>query len=90
MGIEDYDAPRLSEIGRTLSGLDRKIDDFRSEIRTQLNDKVSKETYEAQRQAYLDRIVNLEQTIRSANARFWGGFGSVVVGLILTYLELKK
>lgn len=89
MGLDDYDAPRLSEIGRTLSSLDRKIDDFRNEIRTQLNDKVSKETYEAQRQAAQDRIVALEQTIRSANARFWGGFGSVVVALVLAYLELK-
>ena len=90
MGLDDYDAPRLSEIGRTLSSLDRKIDDFRNEIRTQLNDKVSKETYEAQRQAaMLERIVTLEHTIAVANARFWGGFGSVVVALVLVYLELK-
>jgi hypothetical protein len=89
MGIDDYDVPRLSEIGRTLNSLDRKIDDFRNEIRAQLNDKVSKETYEAQRQAAADRILALEQTIRSANARFWGGFGSVVVALVLAYLELK-
>lgn len=89
MGLDDHDAPRLSEIGRILSSLDRKIDDFRNEIRAQLNDKVSKETYEAQRQAAQDRIANLEQTIRSANARFWGGFGSVVVALVLAYLELK-
>ena len=50
MGYDD-DAPRLSEIGRMIGSIDRKMDDFRQEVRTALADKVSKETYQAERDA---------------------------------------
>jgi hypothetical protein len=88
MGYEE-DAPRLSEIGRHIGSIDRKIDDFRNEVRQALNDKVSKETYDAQRQAQSDRITALELTIRNANARFWGGFGTLAVALVLAILKLN-
>ena len=85
MGYEE-DAPRLSEIGRLIYSLDRKMDDFRSEVRQALNDKVSKETYEAQRGAMADRISTLELSLRNANARFWGAFGTLTVGMIVAFV----
>ena len=89
MASYEDDAPRLSEIGRLIQGLDRKMDDFRGEVRAALNDKVSKETYDAQRVALQDRIASLEQVVRNANARFWGGFGTIVVAAILAYLGMR-
>src|SRR5688572_27264551 len=57
------EAPRLSEIVRMLSNMDRKFDDFKHQVQTQLNDKVSKERYEPERERINDRILALETRI---------------------------
>lgn len=96
MGAYEDDAPRLSEIGRVLQGLDRKIDDFRGEVRMQLSDKVSKEVWEAQRNALaarddlvLERVVALEAKSRSTTNTIFGGLASIVVGMVLFYLQTR-
>lgn len=88
MGYEE-DAPRLSEIGRMIQGMDRKIDDFRGEVRNQLNDKVSKEVHDAQRTGLLERITALEARARSQTNTIYGGLASIVVGVILFYIQTK-
>lgn len=100
MGTYEEDAPRLSEIGRMIQGMDRKIDDFRGEVRSQLNDKVSKEVYQAQQAAVNDRILSvsneantritaLEAGRRSLTNTVYGGLASIIVGVILFYLQTK-
>lgn len=89
MGTYEDDAPRLSEIGRVLQGLDRKLDDFRAEVRAQLSDKVSKEVYQAERSGLLDRISTLETRARSMTNTLYGGLTSIIVGAILFYLQTK-
>lgn len=89
MGTYEDDAPRLSEIGRVLQGLDRKLDDFRAEVRAQLSDKVSKEVYQAERAGLLDRISTLETRARSMTNTLYGGLTSIIVGAILFYLQTK-
>ena len=89
MGTYEDDAPRLSEIGRVLQGLDRKLDDFRAEVRAQLSDKVSKEVYQAERSGLLERISTLETRARSMTNTLYGGLTSIIVGAILFYLQTK-
>lgn len=89
MGTYEDEAPRLSEIGRMIQGMDRKIDDFRGEVRTALNDKVSKEVYNAERSATLERISNLESRARSTTNGLYGGFISVAVGMILFWVQSR-
>lgn len=96
MGTYEEDAPRLSEIGRVLQSLDRKIDDFRGEVRSQLSDKVSKEVYTAERQglidrdsAILERVVAIEAKARSNTNTIYGGLASIVVGMVLFWLQTK-
>jgi hypothetical protein len=95
MGYED-DAPRLSEIGRVLLSLDRKLDDFRAEVRAQLNDKLSREIYLAEKQALLDKIAGLNEKVvaleagaRATNNRIYGGISAVIVGAILAYIGTR-
>lgn len=87
MGTYEDDAPRLSEIGRVLQGLDRKLDDFRAEVRAQLSDKVSKEVYQAERAGLMDRIAVLEARARSMTNTIYGGLASIIVGAILFYMQ---
>lgn len=100
MGTYEDDAPRLSEIGRVLHSLDRKIDDFRHEVRAQLNDKVSKEVYEARMAAMqekiatvqteaIGKITTLEASRRSLANTVYGGLASIVVGVILFYIQSR-
>lgn len=107
MGIHEEEAPRLSEIGRVLQGLDRKIDDFRGEVRMQLSDKVSKEVYMAERNALverdnslmnhintldakvMERVVALEAKGRSQTNTIYGGLASIIVGVVLFYIQNK-
>lgn len=96
MSTYEDDAPRLSEIGRVLQGLDRKLDDFRAEVRAQLSDKVSKEVYIAERAALMDqvnaskeRIVAIEAKHRSNTNTIYGGLASIIVGVILFYIQAK-
>lgn len=93
MGTYDDEAPRLSEIVRMLHNMDRKFDDFRSQVQQQLNDKVSKERYEPERTYILDKINNmdgkftaLESRSRALLTSVWGGIASLIVGGILLYL----
>lgn len=88
MGYED-DAPRLSEIGRVLGGLDRKLDDFRAEVRAQLSDKVSKEVYTAERAADRDRIVALENRARGLQNLIYGSLATIITSVVLFYLGTK-
>lgn len=96
MGTYEDDAPRLSEIGRMLGGLDRKMDDFRGEVRAALNDKVSKETYLAERAGFFDklnnmndRILTLEAGARATNNRIYGGLATIITGVILYYIGTR-
>ena len=89
MGTYEDEAPRLSEIGRMIQGMDRKIDDFRGEVRAALNDKVSKEVYNAERAADRERISNLESRARSTLNGLYGGFISVAVGMILFWIQTR-
>lgn len=83
------DAPRLSEIGRMIGGVDRKLDDFRQEVRAALQDKVSKEVYQAERSAQNDRILVLENKFRSITNQVWGMLGTIMIAVIIAYLGLK-
>ena len=85
----DDDAPRLSEIGRMIGGVDRKLDDFRQEVRAALQDKVSKEVYMAEHSAQNDRIAALEGKFRAANTQFWGVIATLIAAAIIGYLGLK-
>jgi hypothetical protein len=96
MASYDDEAPRLSEIGRMVNGLHGKIDDFRNEVRTQLNDKVSKEVYNAEQRAMEakitvanDRTLALELKLRSATNTIWGIVATVIAASIVAYLGLK-
>jgi len=91
------EAPRLSEIVRMLSNMDRKFDDFKHQVQTQLNDKVSKERYEPERERINDRILAMEtristgfnaldQKTRAISNAIYGALGSLIVGGILLYL----
>lgn len=64
----EEEAPRLSEIVRMLGNMDRKLDDFRIQVQHQLNDKVSKERYEPERERLNDKILGLEKDITTARA----------------------
>lgn len=93
MGTYDDEAPRLSEIVRMLQGVDRKFDDFRNQMQQQLNDKVSIQRYEPERNWMLDKVNNLDLKFTGVEARgriiltsVWGALGSLVVGGILLYL----
>jgi hypothetical protein len=86
MGIHDDEAPRLSEIGRVLLSLDRKLDDFRAEVRAQLNDKVSREVYIAERDAWRDRVIALEVRARSITNTMYGGLATIITGAVLFYI----
>lgn len=101
MGTYEDDAPRLSEIGRVLHGLDRKIDDFRHEVRAQLNDKMSKEVYEARMAAMNEKVANvqaealgrlttLENSRKSLTNTVYGGLASIVVGVILFFIQTRS
>ena len=86
MGLHDDEAPRLSEIGRVLLSLDRKLDDFRNEVRTQLNDKISREVYVAERDAWRDRVIALEARSRSITNTVYGGLATIITGAVLFYI----
>lgn len=86
MGIHDDEAPRLSEIGRVLQSMDRKLDDFRAEVRAQLNDKVSREVYIAERDAWRDRVLALEVRARTTTNTIYGGLVTIITGAILFYI----
>lgn len=88
MPYED-DAPRLSEIGRVLTGLDRKLDDFRAEVRAQLSDKVSKEVYEARHAAQNDRIQALENRARQLQNTIYGSIATILTTGVMIYLGMK-
>lgn len=64
----EEEAPRLSEIVRMLHNMDRKFDDFRIQVQNQLNDKVSKERYEPERERLNDKIMALEKDITLTKA----------------------
>ncbi len=89
MGTYEDDAPRLSEIGRVLAGLDRKLDDFRAEVRLQLSDKVSKEVYIAERTAIMDKIAGLQAKASRNTNTLYGGMTSIIVGVILFWLTTR-
>jgi hypothetical protein len=89
MGYEQDEAPRLSEIGRVLTGLDRKLDDFRAEVRAQLSDKVSKEVYEARYAAQGDRIQALENRARQLQNTIYGSIATIVTAAVLFYMGLR-
>lgn len=89
MGTYEDEAPRLSEIGRMIQGMDRKIDDFRGEVRTALNDKVSKEVYMAERNAMMESIAELKNKARSNMNTTYGAFASLIVGVILFWVQSR-
>lgn len=89
MGTYEDEAPRLSEIGRMIQGMDRKIDDFRGEVRTALNDKVSKEVYTAERNAMTEAIAELKAKARSNMNTTYGALVSIVVGVILFWVQSR-
>lgn len=71
------EAPRLSEIMRMLSNMDRKFDDFKHQVQTQLADKVSKERYEPERERLNDRILAMETRMNAEFVRITGEFTKV-------------
>ena len=85
----DDETPRLAEIGRLLGGVDRKIDDFRNEVRQALADKVSKEVYNAEMGAMRERVVVLENRARSLTNTLIGSIATVLVAAVVTWLGLK-
>ena len=104
MGTYDDEAPRLSEIGRMIGSIDRKMDDFRQEVRTALADKVSKETYIVERDALKERITSLETIVASQRAvaeaatakrsnnlttTIYSAVGALVVGIISAFLMTR-
>lgn len=101
MGTYEDDAPRLSEIGRMIGGIDRKMDDFRQEVRAALADKVSRETYVVERDTIKDRLSMVESGLVALKATLdadaqsrgkmitnvvYGAVGSLVVGIISAFL----
>lgn len=71
------EAPRLSEIVRMLSNMDRKFDDFKHQVQTQLNDKVSKERYEPERERINDRIIAMEARMAAEFLRVNAAFAEL-------------
>ncbi len=89
MGSYDDDAPRLSEIGRMIGALSGTVNDFRSEVRTALADKVSKELYNADMSALKDRVIALETRNRSLTNTVIGIFATVVAAGVVAYLGFR-
>lgn len=85
----DDDAPRLSEIGRMIATLAGTVNDFRSEVRTALADKVSKEVYNADMTALRDRVIALETRARSTTNTIIGVVATVVAAGLIAWLGFR-
>lgn len=86
MPIEDTEAPRLAEIGRRISEMGQTLSDFRSEVRGNFIEMVRKDTYQAERDALKERIVNLEQRARSAANFSYGAWVSIAVAVVTLWI----
>lgn len=86
MPIEDTEAPRLAEIGRRISEMGQTLSDFRNEVRANFTDVVRKDTYQAEREALKERIIELERRARSTTNLIYGSLASVAVALILMWV----
>lgn len=86
MPIEDTEAPRLAEIGRRITEVGQNLSDFRAEVRGSFIEMVRKDTYQAEREALKERIVELERRARSTTNLIYGSLASVAVALILMWV----
>lgn len=84
MPVED-DAPRLSEIGRRISDVDRTLVDFRNEVRAAFHEMVRKETYLAERDALRERVTAIEQRAKSLQNLVYAGLITLIVTMIASW-----
>lgn len=88
MPIEDHEAPRLAEIGRRIAEVGQSLSDFRAEVRGNFVEMVRKDTYQVERDALKDRILELERRARSMTTMFYGSMFSIAV-TVVTFFVLK-
>lgn len=86
MPIEDTEAPRLAEIGRRISEMGQTLSDFRAEVRGNFIDMVRKDTYQAERDALKERVLELERRARSTTNLIYGSLASIAVVLVTMWV----
>lgn len=86
MPIEDTEAPRLAEIGRRIAEVGQSLSDFRAEVRGNFIDMVRKDTYQAERDALKERVLELERRARSTTNLIYGSLASVAVVLVTMWI----
>jgi hypothetical protein len=84
--IEEFEAPRLAEIGRQITQVGQNLFDFRSEVRGNFADMVRKDTYSVERDSLKDRISVLERRAASMQTLMYGSLASVAVGVLTMWL----
>ena len=90
MPIEDTEAPRLAEIGRRLHEMGQVLSDFRAEVRGNFIEMVRKDTYQAERDALKERVLDLERRARSTTNLIYGSLASVAVVLVTMWIARGK
>lgn len=86
MPIEETEAPRLAEIGRRISEMGQTLSDFRNEVRLNFVEVVRKDTYQAERDALKERVLELERRARSTTNLIYGSLASVAVVLVTMWI----
>lgn len=87
MPIEQDEAPRLAEIGRRITEMGQTLSDFRSEVRGNFIEMVRKDTYQAERDALKERVLELERRARSTTNLIYGSLASVAVVLVTMWIS---
>lgn len=88
MPIEETEAPRLAEIGRRISEMGQTLSDFRNEVRGNFYEVVRKDTYQVERDALKERVVELERRARGITNLLYSSLAAIAV-TVVTFFVLR-